>query len=173
MGVPTPANFSRYLPTPANFSGSTTGLRHQGDLGQAGRAAASIRALLHHVAVTLGRQMPTKARSIAHHLKVAGKKVEEEDLILHILHGLPPQYEAMLVSISIRKDPVSMTELLSLLLSHEAYLGEGCSKKGPLNGFYWWKMALHLTEASMRKSIIRFTTSPRVSESPWPPVDKV
>ncbi|KAF3780338.1 hypothetical protein EJ110_NYTH39435 [Nymphaea thermarum] len=68
-----------------------------------------------------------KARSIAHHLKVAGKKVEEEDLILHTLCGLPPQYEAMRVSISIRKDPVSMTELLSLLLSHEAYLGEGDS----------------------------------------------
>ncbi|KAF3787113.1 Retrovirus-related Pol polyprotein from transposon TNT 1-94 [Nymphaea thermarum] len=72
-------------------------------------------------------QFVQKARSIAHHLKVAGKKVEEEDLILHILRGLPPQYEAMRASISIRKDPVSMTELLSLLLSHEAYLGEGDS----------------------------------------------
>ncbi|KAF3772338.1 hypothetical protein EJ110_NYTH56794 [Nymphaea thermarum] len=59
-----------------------------------------------------------KARSIAHHLKAAGKKVEEEDLILHILCGLPPEYEAMrhtLVKIILlKKHPTHKLKLMSL-----------------------------------------------------------
>ncbi|KAF3776583.1 hypothetical protein EJ110_NYTH47891 [Nymphaea thermarum] len=61
-----------------------------------------------------------KVRVIAHQLAIASKPIDEDDLVLYILRGLPVEYLAFKISLETRKEPVSLNELYSLLLMQEA-----------------------------------------------------
>ncbi|KAK6131759.1 hypothetical protein DH2020_034493 [Rehmannia glutinosa] len=55
-------------------------------------------------------------------LAAAGKKLSEEDQIMHVLTGLGSDYNALMVSVTSRFEPLSMVELQALLMSYEARL---------------------------------------------------
>ncbi|KAF3780954.1 hypothetical protein EJ110_NYTH37991 [Nymphaea thermarum] len=61
-----------------------------------------------------------KVRVIAHQLAIASKPIDEDDLVLYILRGLPVEYLAFKISMETRKEPVSLNELYGLLLMQEA-----------------------------------------------------
>uniref|UniRef100_A0A5K1BAT7 Retrovirus-related Pol polyprotein from transposon TNT 1-94-like beta-barrel domain-containing protein n=1 Tax=Nymphaea colorata TaxID=210225 RepID=A0A5K1BAT7_9MAGN len=69
-----------------------------------------------------------KAKAIAHQLAIASKPVDEDDLILQILRGLPSEYLYFNVSMETRKDSVSLNELHGFLLIQEANLKEDDSQ---------------------------------------------
>ncbi|XP_047335775.1 uncharacterized protein LOC124939337 [Impatiens glandulifera] len=58
-------------------------------------------------------------KSIADSLAVIGEGVSELDLFTHTLSGLGPEYEALVVAVTTRFEPVSVEELTGLLLNHE------------------------------------------------------
>ncbi|KAF3787467.1 Retrovirus-related Pol polyprotein from transposon TNT 1-94 [Nymphaea thermarum] len=76
-----------------------------------------------------------KATMIGHHLSMAGKPVAEDDLVLHILSALPQEYNAFKTSIATRSDPLSLTDLYSMLLTHEAQLKEAEIDPSPTINF--------------------------------------
>lgn len=59
---------------------------------------------------------------IAEELSHVARKVEDEDLILHILHGLREEYCEMESSIKTRETPYTVEELHALLVGHEETL---------------------------------------------------
>ncbi|KAF3771637.1 hypothetical protein EJ110_NYTH59938 [Nymphaea thermarum] len=65
-----------------------------------------------------------KAKMLAHQLAVASKLVQEDDLIMHILRGLPREYSAFKTSLTTRADPISLSDLHGLLLTQETQLKE-------------------------------------------------
>ena len=58
---------------------------------------------------------------------MAGSTIDDEDLILQTLNGLPTEYDAFKTSIRTRPYPITMAELSSLLCS-EAIHVEGTKK---------------------------------------------
>uniref|UniRef100_A0A5K0V5S1 Retrotransposon Copia-like N-terminal domain-containing protein n=1 Tax=Nymphaea colorata TaxID=210225 RepID=A0A5K0V5S1_9MAGN len=65
-----------------------------------------------------------KAKMLAHQLAVASKPVEGEYLIMHILRGLLQEYSTFKTSLITRVDPISLSDLHSLLLTQETQFKE-------------------------------------------------
>jgi Reverse transcriptase (RNA-dependent DNA polymerase)/gag-polypeptide of LTR copia-type/GAG-pre-integrase domain len=63
-----------------------------------------------------------KFQAIADQLRSIGSDMTEQDLILFTLQGLGTEYENFVTAISMRSGHVTLPELQSLLLSHEARL---------------------------------------------------
>lgn len=65
-----------------------------------------------------------KARSISYHLAQIDRAIPDEDLVFHILQGLPTEFNAFKTAISTQQlkndNLVTSSELLGLLLSEEA-----------------------------------------------------
>lgn len=61
-------------------------------------------------------------KSISDQLALASAPVEDEDLVLLVLNGLPDEYNAFKTTIRARSDPISMEDLSSLLWSGFASL---------------------------------------------------
>ncbi|KAF3785672.1 hypothetical protein EJ110_NYTH26359 [Nymphaea thermarum] len=73
-----------------------------------------------------------KAKGIAHQLAMASKPVDEDDLVMNILFGLPTKdYGTLKVSLSTRIDPINMEELYSLLLIQESEISKPASLEDP------------------------------------------
>ena len=70
-----------------------------------------------------------------HQLAIAGKPIQEEDLILYILQGYPHEYDSFGVSISTRSESalIKLSELHNLLLSQKAHLSEADESKKDLH----------------------------------------
>ena len=62
-----------------------------------------------------------KMKSLSHELMVAGQPVSEDELVLHVLGGLGPEYEYVVATLT-SKDSVSITEAQFLLQTHESRL---------------------------------------------------
>lgn len=60
-------------------------------------------------------------------ITVVGSSLEIEDIILHILHGLPPSYQAFKIAIC----PINLDDLYSLLCSEETNLQNEQAKELP------------------------------------------
>lgn len=58
-------------------------------------------------------------KSITDNLVAVGSPIEDGDVVYHILHGLPSEYNAFITSIRIREPPVTADNLLGLLLCEE------------------------------------------------------
>ena len=56
-----------------------------------------------------------KIRDIANELALASNPVDDEDLVLIALRGLPDEYDAFTITIRNRPSPILMEELTSLL----------------------------------------------------------
>ncbi|OVA15692.1 hypothetical protein BVC80_1317g16 [Macleaya cordata] len=60
-----------------------------------------------------------KAKSIADNLAAVQNQVTDEDMIYHVLKGLPPEYGPFRTSIKVRPGPLRIQELYSLLQTEE------------------------------------------------------
>lgn len=61
-------------------------------------------------------------KEIADQLAMASCPIQDEDLVFHILHGLPGAYDAFKTSIRTRSAPISVEELASLLCSEAIHI---------------------------------------------------
>lgn len=58
-------------------------------------------------------------RTIADGLRAAGQEITNDDLILHFLAGLGSEFDAVVVSLTTRGDLPSLSEVHSILQTHE------------------------------------------------------
>ncbi|KAF3788094.1 hypothetical protein EJ110_NYTH21747 [Nymphaea thermarum] len=66
-----------------------------------------------------------KAKGVAHQLAMASKPVDEEDLVMNIIFGLPTdEYGTLKVSLRTRVEPINLKELYSLLLIQESEISK-------------------------------------------------
>ncbi|KAK6122928.1 hypothetical protein DH2020_043328 [Rehmannia glutinosa] len=68
------------------------------------------------------REYLSKIKACCDNLASAGHIVSEEDQILHILSGLGSEYDPVMVSITSKVDPFSVSDLQTILLSFESRL---------------------------------------------------
>ncbi|KAJ1685430.1 hypothetical protein LUZ63_016820 [Rhynchospora breviuscula] len=61
-------------------------------------------------------------RATADELTFVGSPVTDQDLVLTVLRGLGTEYNAFVVAVNTRAEPISFVEVQSLLLSHESLL---------------------------------------------------
>lgn len=61
-------------------------------------------------------------KTISDKLAAAGSQISDTDLLVHILNGLPHEYDAFVTSIRVRYPPVTTEELHSLLLTEEMFV---------------------------------------------------
>ncbi|XP_047264188.1 uncharacterized protein LOC124896631 [Capsicum annuum] len=61
-------------------------------------------------------------KTFVDNLVVAAQPIQEYNLILHILGGLGLDYDALVVSLTARSEPITLTDLHGLLFSHECRL---------------------------------------------------
>lgn len=64
----------------------------------------------------------TKEKFLADQLDAAVQPIIDSDMVLYILASLDFKYELLVVSITIRPEPISLNDLYGLLLTHEHQL---------------------------------------------------
>ncbi|XP_020705161.1 uncharacterized protein LOC110116056 [Dendrobium catenatum] len=62
-------------------------------------------------------------------LFTAGSNIDSEDIVLYILNGLPPSYQAFKTAIRTKRGPLSLDELYSYLLTEEINLATETSRQ--------------------------------------------
>ncbi|KAI0499725.1 hypothetical protein KFK09_017933 [Dendrobium nobile] len=67
-------------------------------------------------------QYLSEIKSLVDQIAVAGSSVDNEDVILYILKGLPTSYQSFKTSIRTMLNPISLDNLYSLLLSEEIHI---------------------------------------------------
>ncbi|KAF3777781.1 hypothetical protein EJ110_NYTH37491 [Nymphaea thermarum] len=73
-----------------------------------------------------------KAKGVAHQLVMASKPVDEEDLVMNIISGLPTdEYGTLKVSLRTRVEPINLEELYSLLLIQESEISKSGNVEDP------------------------------------------
>ncbi|KAF3788098.1 hypothetical protein EJ110_NYTH21615 [Nymphaea thermarum] len=73
-----------------------------------------------------------KAKGIAHQLAMASKLVDEEDLVMNIIFGLPThEYGTLKVSLCTRVKPINLVELYSFLLIQESEISKSGNVEDP------------------------------------------
>lgn len=60
-----------------------------------------------------------RIKHLSDSLASASSPIDEDDIIIYVLNGLPPEYESFKTSVRIRSEPMSLEELQVLLLSEE------------------------------------------------------
>lgn len=60
-----------------------------------------------------------KMKNIRDKLTVANSYVDDEDMLLYVLNGLPPEFNSLRTSIGLRSEPISLEELHAILKSVE------------------------------------------------------
>nr|XP_016474014.1 PREDICTED: uncharacterized protein LOC107795821 [Nicotiana tabacum] len=60
-----------------------------------------------------------KMKTLADNLVVVVQPVIDDDLVLHILGGLGPEYDTLVVSVTSRFDGITLADLYGLLLNHK------------------------------------------------------
>lgn len=72
-------------------------------------------------------------KEIADQLAIASCPIQDEDLVFHILHGLPSSYDAFNTSIRTRSESITVDELTSLLCSESIHM-DSHTKVSPNSG---------------------------------------
>ncbi|PKU70208.1 Retrovirus-related Pol polyprotein from transposon TNT 1-94 [Dendrobium catenatum] len=73
-------------------------------------------------------QYLAQVKALIDNISAAGSNVGHEDIILHILNGLPPSYNAFKTAIRTRPSAIPLEELYSLLISEEINIQKDLSK---------------------------------------------
>ncbi|KAI0525208.1 hypothetical protein KFK09_004600 [Dendrobium nobile] len=73
-------------------------------------------------------QYLTEIKSIVDQIAAAGSVVDTEDVILYILNGLPPPYQAFKTAIRTMITPISLDNLYPLLLSEEVNIAHDSAR---------------------------------------------
>ena len=66
----------------------------------------------------------TKMKMVADNLGTAGYLVSDEDLMLHVLAGLGPEYDLVVVNLTSRIVPATWQESQALLLNQESHIDQ-------------------------------------------------
>ncbi|KAH6790100.1 hypothetical protein C2S51_005106 [Perilla frutescens var. frutescens] len=69
---------------------------------------------------------------IADNLAAIGKPIADEDLILHILSGFGSEFDAVVVNLTNRSEPLSLPDVQFALQAHENRLLNHCSSFSPI-----------------------------------------
>ncbi|PKU64658.1 Retrovirus-related Pol polyprotein from transposon TNT 1-94 [Dendrobium catenatum] len=67
-------------------------------------------------------QYLTEVKKIVDQISSAGSSVDSEDVMIYILNGLPPEYQAFTTTIRTMQNSVSLDQLYALLMSEEIHL---------------------------------------------------
>ena len=60
-----------------------------------------------------------KMKALADEMAAAGKKLEDDELVSYILTGLDESFDSVVSGVSLRTEPISVSELFTQLVSHE------------------------------------------------------
>jgi hypothetical protein len=63
-----------------------------------------------------------KIKSLADKMVVAGRKLDNEEMISYLLNGLNEDYNLVATAVANRVEPISTSELFTQLVSHEHHL---------------------------------------------------
>ncbi|KAG5541944.1 hypothetical protein RHGRI_021688 [Rhododendron griersonianum] len=77
--------------------------------------------------------LSSSREEIADQLAIASCPIQDEDLVFHILHGLPSSYDAFNTSIRTRSESITVDELTSLLCSESIHMNSH-TKVSPTSG---------------------------------------
>ena len=64
----------------------------------------------------------TKLKSLADEMALAGRKLEDEELVSYILTGLDSEFDSVVMPVSTRVEPITVNELYAQLVAHEQCL---------------------------------------------------
>ncbi|KAI0528816.1 hypothetical protein KFK09_001359 [Dendrobium nobile] len=67
-------------------------------------------------------QYLNEVKTLVDQIAAAGGHIEEEDIILYILRGLPPQYQSFKTSIRTMTQPLNLDQLYSFLITEEIHM---------------------------------------------------
>ncbi|KAI0496608.1 hypothetical protein KFK09_022928 [Dendrobium nobile] len=67
-------------------------------------------------------QYLTEIKTIVDQITAAGSTIEDENILMYTINGLPPAYQAFITSIRTTLHPISLDDLYSLLLSEEIHI---------------------------------------------------
>ncbi|XP_020699542.2 uncharacterized protein LOC110111847 [Dendrobium catenatum] len=86
---------------------------------------------LHNVSLKTSTmtQYLSEIKSLVDQIAAAGSTVDIEDIILYILNGLPPPYQAFKTSIHTMLTPISLDQLYPLLLSEEIHIAADTARQ--------------------------------------------
>ncbi|PKU83090.1 Retrovirus-related Pol polyprotein from transposon TNT 1-94 [Dendrobium catenatum] len=76
-------------------------------------------------------QYLTDIKALVDQIATAGSVVDTEDIILYILNGLPPSYQAFKTAIRTMITPISLDDLYPLLLSEEVNISADAARNLP------------------------------------------
>ncbi|XP_020705617.1 uncharacterized protein LOC110116412 [Dendrobium catenatum] len=76
-------------------------------------------------------QYLTDIKALVDQIAAAGSVVDTEDIILYILNGLPPSYQAFKTAIRTMITPISLDDLYPLLLSEEVNISADAARNLP------------------------------------------
>ncbi|PKU65522.1 Retrovirus-related Pol polyprotein from transposon TNT 1-94 [Dendrobium catenatum] len=85
---------------------------------------------LHHISLknlTMNQYL-SEIKVLVDQIASAGSSVDNEDIILYILNGLPPQYQAFKTAIRTMLTPITLDQLYPLLLSEEINIASDASR---------------------------------------------
>ncbi|PKU80787.1 Retrovirus-related Pol polyprotein from transposon TNT 1-94 [Dendrobium catenatum] len=89
---------------------------------------------LHHISLKnqTMTQYLSEIKSLVDQITAAGSTVDDEDVVLYILQGLPNSYQSFKTSIRTMLHPVSLDSLYSLLISEEIHVSSDVAKETAL-----------------------------------------
>ncbi|XP_020697980.2 uncharacterized protein LOC110110718 [Dendrobium catenatum] len=64
----------------------------------------------------------TEIKKIVDNIASAGSTIDTEDIILHILNGLPPAYQSFKTAIRTLQTPLKLDNLYAMLISEEIHI---------------------------------------------------
>ena len=88
-----------------------------------------------------------KMRGIADSLSSVGNAISDEELILYVLGGIGSEYESVVVNLTSRNDPLTLTDVQFMLQSHEIRLEQQMVNL-TLNGYVFSPSAHFTTHQS-------------------------
>ncbi|PKU88027.1 Retrovirus-related Pol polyprotein from transposon TNT 1-94 [Dendrobium catenatum] len=90
---------------------------------------------LHHISLKNSTmvQYLNDIKSLVDQIAAAGARVDEEDIILYILNGLPSTYQAFKTSIRTMTQPLNLDQLYSFLISEEIHVASDAARSAPLD----------------------------------------
>ncbi|KAI0526987.1 hypothetical protein KFK09_002583 [Dendrobium nobile] len=64
----------------------------------------------------------TEVKKIVDNIASAGSSIDTEDIILHILNGLPPSYQSFKTTVRTMQSPLKLDNLYAMLISEEIHI---------------------------------------------------
>ncbi|PKU74388.1 Retrovirus-related Pol polyprotein from transposon TNT 1-94 [Dendrobium catenatum] len=112
------------------------------------------------------QQYLTHVKSIVDNIAASGSKIDPEDIIIHILNGLPPIYNPFKTSIRTSLLPIDLDTLYSLLCSEEITLQQDALKEQQNSATVTALYSAPNSRGKLQRKFSRNKTSPPSSNLP-------